>query len=883
MNRLALIVVALALAVPAGAADVEIQARFQPEEHVVTGSQWVHWEDPPAEAWLALLANLGREENPYLSGRALDQTYVWGFDPAWTEIQGVFWERDGGEEEIPYQLQPAPPTLQIYSLEDVLLHVELPGGEGRLRVDFRTRFPHLWAGEPGRLGSIYTWRFGWHPLPFTPPADGRWPLVLPSHRFRVSLELPAGWAAALPGEVSQAAAGDGVRVHTSFPEPVRSVALFLGPAAELRRVVLPWEGLTVEAVALPGDEPAMRALATHAREIMAALEESYGPCPHRRLLLVEHPNRVGVAMAADGVVYLPRWLLERVDLTAHGILSRYGQLVLAHELAHQWWGVGVGVDLDAENWLSEGLAQYAAIRWYEQKFGAQGGNLFSLEREGLGQSLAESAIGFVNVREHLTELPYMQLAFLDFDEAVVKPQTDVRYGQASQVRLYDKGYLVLRALAHLVGEDKFQHVLRAAYQELRGGTLTVEAFRSLCAELTGLPLEGFFAEWVRGDAQADYAAEGLERHQEGQAHVTRVHLRREGRGFLPVAVELHGPEGQTASRTWAAGAAQTETLVFHTPFPPQEVVVDPGHYAPDVNRLNNAWPRRFELALDKNRLPLDAHLVQVNPETRAAMVSYLDRFGWAIYPEALAAAGWVRYGRAGELSGFAQLTHTLTGEIAWTHRLWDQPETGQAGGYWVPRGELTLSAARRPYLTLGLSLSWQGRVNRVFQGQGSLLAVPGAGGRLTFSHTQELNLAPHTYLQLTLGTGFSSPELPAELALGLPELNAFGGPNLPQVVRGQRKLLLSAAVVFPADRTPYHLAGAALLTHLTPRLYVSYGTIWTGSGGADRMHTYAEVGGELRVGLELLGGLLPVEGVAGVAWPLPGEDQAVFYLGLVGR
>ncbi len=42
---------------------------------------------------------------------------------------------------------------------------------------------------------------------------------------------------------------------------------------------------------------------------------------------------------------------------------------LAHEIAHQWWGHAVSAATYHDLWLSEGLSQYAAIRYLRMKHG----------------------------------------------------------------------------------------------------------------------------------------------------------------------------------------------------------------------------------------------------------------------------------------------------------------------------------------------------------------------------------------------------------------------------------------------------------------------------------------------------------------------------------
>lgn len=853
--RTTLVIVGLLCILAEGKAEIRIQADFSPEEHSIFGTQWVNSEDLSKEAWFVLLANLGREENPFL-GLAKDSVYVSGFDPSWTEIEAVVWVGPQGEEGLPWELHPAPSTLQAYSREDVFLHVLLPGGEGELRIDFRTRFPELWAGEPGRLGDVYTWRLGWHPLPVSPPTVGYWPFLIPAHSYRVELRLPPGWTAALPGEVKR----ERTTFQATFDRPVRSMPLFIAPREELQRAHLPLEGLTVDVWAFPPDEDGMRALGTMAWEITRFYEQHFGPYPHERLLLVEHPNDLGIAMAAPGVVFLPRFLLRRMDLTAPGVLSRYAQYVLAHELAHQWWGVGIGVDLDAENWLSEGLAQYMAIRWFEEVYGEDGG-LFRSAGQGLGEGMVDTLLGYVNLREHMTELPYLETARLGFDEAVVKPTAACRYLQENTVRLYDKGYLVLRALAHLVGEEEFDQFLSHVHAQFQGKTLSVQDFRSLLEGQCGLDLTEFFESWVLGDAQADYGVDGFTTRKTEDGYVTEVHLWREGSGFLPVEVEVRGPQGERE----VSPPSEASTLCFETAWPVQEVVVDPGHYVLDIDRLNNIWPRRYVVAVGRNELPLDAYLIQADPLSGALLLSYLDWYGWGIQPQARALSMWVRYGRVGQLSGFAQVQDTLIGELTFTRYLWSQPPTGMAGTYWAKAGDLSLSLARRPYLTLGLDLSWQGTVGRAHFGGLSLLCLPKNGGRVDLRHTERLPLMPHTYLDIALSISLGSPSLPWELAPALTELHFLAERDTPP--SGERKAFFSLGGWLP-PQGGYNIGGLALVSELRPRLYVSVGRVWALGSQATKDPIYAEWGGELWVQLWALGGTMAIQGVVGVAWPL---------------
>lgn len=856
------------LGVISSAAQIRIAAEFDPKTHELRGTQWVEFPEPRDEAWFVLLANLGREKNPYVSPLVLDSLYVWGFDPAWTRIEEVVWEPSG--EALPFELLPAPATYQTYSLQDVLLRVELPGEPGTLRLSFRTRFPHVWT-EPGRLGDIHTWRFGWHPILLPKPPGEALPLYLPFHRYEVEFVLPAGWRAFLPGNMEV----EGNRFRTGFPLPVTSVALYFGPAEGFRTFSLSVGGRLWEGVALPGDEAGLRALLTWAPEILSWYEERFAPYPFERILIVEHPTDVGVAMTAEGIVFLPRWFFAREHLTASGTLTRLGVYILAHELAHLWWGIGVGVDFDAENWLSEGLSQYLSITWFEERFGSEGGNLFVFEKKGLGEELASYYLGFVNLREHLTELPYLELVFLGFDEALVKPTREVRYDQATADRLYNKGYLVLRALAHVVGADVFQRALRRAAQEFRGRELTVVAWKNILEEESGQDLTRFFADWVLGEAWADYGIVGFRQRPKDEAYEVELFLTYAGTGVLAVPVELRGPNGEKKTIVWQPTGVRTERLSVAADFPVQEVVLDPEHRVLDVDRLNNRWPRRYVWAI-KRELPLDGYVVRADP-SGAFSLSYLNRFGFAVYPKEMAVEGWVRFGREASLSGWAQAQESLVGSVSFTRYLWATPLTGSAATYWEEMGAFSLSLARLPQWALGLGFSWQFLVSRAAAGSASLI-LTGGEHALGFSHTELFGLGPHLYPTLTLSLGLASPGLEGRFWPALTELRtlALRPEGAPQA---RTKAAAVLGLWLPPSFPAYSLAQAALVSEVRPRLFLAAGQLWN---APEKQETFVEVGGELWITVEALGGFLVLQGVAGLAWPLLPEGPVLLYFGLVG-
>jgi hypothetical protein len=107
----------------------------------------------------------------------------------------------------------------------------------------------------------------------------------------------------------------------------------------------------------------LQSVAESAAEALEYFENLFGPFPYSRLAISQIPGNFGQGWPE--LVYLPTLSFLRKseryelglpekteDLLSHGMV--------AHEIAHQWWGNLLGWKTYHDQWLSEGLATYAA-------------------------------------------------------------------------------------------------------------------------------------------------------------------------------------------------------------------------------------------------------------------------------------------------------------------------------------------------------------------------------------------------------------------------------------------------------------------------------------------------------------------------------------------
>jgi aminopeptidase N len=168
--------------------------------------------------------------------------------------------------------------------------------------------------------------------------------------------------------------------------------------------------------------------------------------------VVDHAPRVGYALESQS---------EPVYSFAPG------DGLIAHEVAHQWFGDAVTPERWRDIWLNEGFATWSQWAWKAHRGGTTLEKLFrDLYRTG-PRSFWKPPPGNPGKAKNL------------FRQSI-----------------YVRGGLVLEALREKIGDASFYSILRRWYAEHRYGNVSIEDFIALAEDESGQDLAHFFDVWL---------------------------------------------------------------------------------------------------------------------------------------------------------------------------------------------------------------------------------------------------------------------------------------------------------------------------------------------------------------------------------------------------
>ena len=202
----------------------------------------------------------------------------------------------------------------------------------------------------------------------------------------------------------------------------------------------------------PKDYPAASKLAfARQGEIIEFFESIFGPYPFH----------------SAGAIVSNEPLPGALETTTRPVYGRgMPEVVVAHEIAHQWFGDSVAVDDWSDLWLNEGFASYAEVLW------------------------SENFEGFDRADAKLNQLH--RLVYGRNVKSPVAPGVRSLFG----LEVYQRGSWTLHCLRTELGDEDFFEILYQWTQKQKGKSVRTADFIAHCEAISGRKLDEFFETYL---------------------------------------------------------------------------------------------------------------------------------------------------------------------------------------------------------------------------------------------------------------------------------------------------------------------------------------------------------------------------------------------------
>ncbi len=398
----------------------------------------------------------------------------------------------------------------------------------------------------GKEAIVASWINAWYPTPFGGQLEAFWTSMQVD--ATLDLTLPEGWTSVV--------GGTRVKKDESHEiweiDPTLAISFTAGPFKEETYQ------LGGQSFKILGVTSNIQGQATRVRTFLESVqrfEQWFGAAPYAYHSIVEIPYSVpGFYGASEqGFILLKS---QAFDDPLNSLA------VLAHEAAHAWWAILVGVDYESEGsmWMSESLAQYSAVMAIEEVYGLKTAKQFMLTGKG-GFSRNHDAAAYRRFVQEGRDHPLAQ-----------KPTGNT----ISHYLADSKGTWVYHMLRKRMGDEAFFASLKAIVTRYSHQMVCLEDWKSVFQQHADVSLDQFFEQWL--------LLEGAPKLESKQLDSNTLEIRQLQSGepyCLDLLIKVKFKDG-TALKEMVQFGTKTHVLTFGKAV--ESFEVDPDH---DLLLLSN--------------------------------------------------------------------------------------------------------------------------------------------------------------------------------------------------------------------------------------------------------------------------------------------------------
>ena len=301
----------------------------------------------------------------------------------------------------------------------------------------------------------------------------------PNQRFasEIIVTVPYQWTTISNGKLTSVNENGALKTYhwsQDRPHPTYLMSLVAGEYTEIQDG---WNGVPIVYYSPPGrEEDTSRAFGKTPRMMQFFAEKIGVPYPWDKYSQVTVSEFIFGGMENTSATTMNDSLLH--DDKAH--LDYSTDSIVAHELAHQWWGDLLTCRDWSHGWLNEGFATYFDLLFKEYDLGV----------DEFRYAVYQDANSYIE----------------EDSKRYRRPIVSNIYNQPVDLfdrHLYEKGGLILHMLRSVLGEELFWKAIHHYCVLHQGSSVTTEDFQRAIESATGRNMDWFFRQWVYSGGHPD--------------------------------------------------------------------------------------------------------------------------------------------------------------------------------------------------------------------------------------------------------------------------------------------------------------------------------------------------------------------------------------------
>ena len=300
-------------------------------------------------------------------------------------------------------------------------------------------------------------------------------------------------------------------------------------------------------VGRPQDQSNMASAFEYLGDAVDALESWFGPY---------NWGQVGYVMTPRGAMEHSSLIAFPYNSIGSGPSDGMNRL-MAHELAHHWWGNTTTLSCPENMWIKEGNAEYSSHLFLEYTFGRE--------------------VFLKRVRGNHSDV--INNAHKD-DGGIYHPLSGIPKPYTYGTHTYNKGASMMHNLRGYLGDDLFKQSMTSVLETFKFSAIDAQQMQEQLTNNSGIDMSHFFNNWIYQPGFADYEFESVSYSQNGNMWEADISIQQKLHHSIsmhtgtPLEVSFFDKDFTIYKSKVMASGEMSDVTVTGIPFEPAYVVMN---------------------------------------------------------------------------------------------------------------------------------------------------------------------------------------------------------------------------------------------------------------------------------------------------------------------